>query len=154
MLTPVVSNKKVKNDNGRKAAKDLILRRELMVVDEPVKSDEASKAKTEQVEAKNAEVPSTGANEFTAEELSRLDMLFDILSWLSYLFAGNYKAMNDLGGTIGFGQMDLAKVDAVKAKLREQVNGLISKVENMIDKPEPIEASAVSDIQNEIKALV
>ena len=160
MLTPVVSNKKVKNGNGRKAAKDLILRKELTVVGEPAKSDEASKAKTEQVEqveqveVKKAEVPSTGANEFTTEELSRLDMLFDILSWLAYLFAGNYEAMNNLGDTIGFGQIDLAKVDAVKSKLREQVNGLISKVENMIDTPEPIEASAVSDIQNEIKALV
>jgi hypothetical protein len=153
MLTPVISNKKVKAENGRKAAKELILRRELTTVPAPDNGDAAENA---DVGGKKATSPITdaGENEFTVDELSRLDVLFDILSWLTHLFAGNYKAMNELGGTIGFGQLDIAKVDVVKSKLREQVDGLISKVESMIEQPKPIEATAVSDIENEIKALV
>lgn len=147
MLTPVVSKKqKSKTVNQRDVAKNLILRRAV-----GAGGEEAVKPITEQIPPK----ADTGATPpYTEEELVQLDLLFDMVSWLIYLYAGNFDMMNQLGPTIGLPVIDSKQAGAVKDKLRGKMDELVKRMETMVEKPEPIETSAVSDIQNEIKAVV
>lgn len=146
MLTPVVSKKQVKSKgkSGRNAAKELILRRDAFGnTASPVEPKETS-------QSADAGVAPT----FTEDELKQLDLLFDMLSWLMYLFAGNYELANNVGQTIGLPAINPAKASEIKEKLRGKMNTLTSNIEKAIERPEPIEDSTVSDIQNEIKAAV
>lgn len=147
MLTPVVSKTKkaAKAKSGREVAKNLILRREV-----PGNVTEQLPPKTPEEVAPNA-----GAQQsFTESELVQLDLLFDMMSWLIYLLSGNYEMMNQLGGSIDFKSLEPAQAIAVKDKLRDKTAGIAEKIDKMISSPAPLEPSAVSDIQNEIKAAI
>lgn len=157
MLTPVVSKKKSKKKKsksmcGRELAKELILRRAVSAVTvtdvQPAKLVEGAEPKAEAV----ADTGLTG--NFGADELSKLDVLFDILSWLICLYTGDYDKMNSIGQTIGFGQVDIAKAPQIRDSLKAQISQLSSKLESSLNSPEPLPAEAVSDIENEIKAYL
>ena len=147
MLTPVVSKTKkvAKAESGREVAKNLILRREV-----PGNVTEQPPPKTPEKVAPNA-----GAQQsYTESELVQLDLLFDMMSWLVYLLSGNYERMNQLSQTIDFKSLKPEEAMAAKDKLREKTIAIAAKIDKMISSPEPLEPSAVSDIQNEIKAAI
>lgn len=155
MLTPVVSKKKSKKKKskcGRELAKDIILRRALgPAIEGQIQGPADGTPKGTTPEA-SADAGLT--SEFTPEELTRLDKLFDILSWLICLVTGDYERMNSIGAAIGFGTVDPAKAPQIRAKLKDQIDQLGAKVETMLDSPKPVPAETVSDIENEIKAYL
>ena len=148
MLTPVVSKKQKKAAaaSNRETAKNLILRRDMTStpVPEPVKPEAP----------KPAPANTGGSQPFTPAELTQLDTMFDVVSWLVYLFAGNYEMMNQIGASIGFNTMDATQAAAARAKLQGKMGGLVERIEKMVNSAEPVEATAVSDIKNEIEAGV
>lgn len=151
VVKPAAANKpkKAKVASAREIAKDMILRKDATSgIVLPVKPQGQPAADPA------PKIPAKAETPFTPDELVQLDLLFDIVSWTICLFSGNVEELNKLGETLKFGSLDAQKAAEVRAKLRNTVAGLTDKVGALLDKAEPIEASAVSDIQNEIKAAI
>lgn len=157
MLTPVVSEKKKKKQkcgSGRSVAKELILRRdtELAVI---AKKDIAPAAGVKPVAAASSVASASGAEntpQFTDADLNALDALYDIVSWLVYLFSGNYEKMNESAVAIAFRPLTAEEAATVKAKLRDKIVELANSIDKAIETDKPIAATVVSDIRNQIEA--